>query len=337
MNTLKSYLESMFAKMPNTPEVRRAKDELWQMMEDKYNELLDEGKNENEAVGTVISEFGNLEELSKELGLEKEFSYQQESTKAEYADEPYFSTQETLSFEEVKQFVDAKIQHGFFVAIGVMFCIFSPVMPIISTSFHWPDAIGVTGMMILICVAVFLFVYSGIMMGKWDYIKNASWMIDYNTAQVLEGEKSRFRSTYAIRQTIGIILCVLCWIPSMIIDESPLGNVAEIENIGAVLLFVFVGIGVMMIVHNNMIMGAYDDLLKLNDKKYVSGNYVKNQKNERYINDTVATIMEVYWPTVTCVYLIWSFLSVDWHITWIIWPVAAIINAVIKTNLTIKE
>ena len=87
----------MFAKMPNTPEVRRAKDELWQMMEDKYNELLDEGKNENEAVGTVISEFGNLEELSKELGLEKEFSYQQESTKAEYADEPYFSTQETLT------------------------------------------------------------------------------------------------------------------------------------------------------------------------------------------------------------------------------------------------
>lgn len=337
MNTLKSYLESMFAKMPNTPEVRRAKDELWQMMEDKYNELLDEGKNENEAVGTVISEFGNLEELSKELGLEKEFSYQQESTKAEYADEPYFSTQETLSFEEAKQFVDAKIQHGFFIAIGVMFCIFSPIMPIISTSFHWPDVIGVTGMMILICVAVFLFVYSGIMIGKWDYIKNASWMIDYNTAQVLEGEKSRFRSTYAIRQTIGIILCVLCWIPSMIIDESPLGNVAEIENIGAVLLFVFVGIGVMMIVHNSMIMGAYDDLLKLNDKKYVSGSYVKHQKNERYINDTVATIMEVYWPTVTCVYLIWSFLSVDWHITWIIWPVAAIINAVIKTNLTIKE
>ena len=64
----------MFAKMPNTPEVRRAKNELWQMMEDKYNELINDGKNENEAVGTVISEFGNLEELSKELGLEKEIT-----------------------------------------------------------------------------------------------------------------------------------------------------------------------------------------------------------------------------------------------------------------------
>ena len=125
MNTLKSYLESMFAKMPNTPEMRRAKDELWQMMEDKYNELLDEGKNENEAVGTVISEFGNLEELSKELGLEKEFSYQQESTKAEYADEPYFSTQETLSFEEVfSDFNHLAINDGFSVAMSSTNCFF---------------------------------------------------------------------------------------------------------------------------------------------------------------------------------------------------------------------
>ena len=31
------------------------------MMEDKYTELKNEGKSENEAVGTVIAEFGNLD------------------------------------------------------------------------------------------------------------------------------------------------------------------------------------------------------------------------------------------------------------------------------------
>ena len=36
METIRNYLESMFANLPGTPEVRRAKDELWQMMEDKY-------------------------------------------------------------------------------------------------------------------------------------------------------------------------------------------------------------------------------------------------------------------------------------------------------------
>ena len=35
METIKSYLETMFANMPDTPEVIRAKSELFGMMEDK--------------------------------------------------------------------------------------------------------------------------------------------------------------------------------------------------------------------------------------------------------------------------------------------------------------
>ena len=57
MQAIRNYLETMFMNLPNTPEVLRAKEELWQMMEDKYTELKNEGKSENEAVGTVISDF----------------------------------------------------------------------------------------------------------------------------------------------------------------------------------------------------------------------------------------------------------------------------------------
>ena len=68
METIRNYLENMFLNLPNTPEVYKAKNELWQMMEDKYTELKAEGKSENEAVGIVISEFGNLDELAQDLG-----------------------------------------------------------------------------------------------------------------------------------------------------------------------------------------------------------------------------------------------------------------------------
>ena len=64
METIKNYLENMFSHLPNTPEVQKAKYELYQMMEDKYNELISEGKSDNEAIGIVISEFGNLDELA---------------------------------------------------------------------------------------------------------------------------------------------------------------------------------------------------------------------------------------------------------------------------------
>lgn len=43
METIKNYLENMFSHLPNTPEVQKAKYELYQMMEDKYNELISEG------------------------------------------------------------------------------------------------------------------------------------------------------------------------------------------------------------------------------------------------------------------------------------------------------
>ena len=69
MNTIKNYLESMFAQLPNTPEVWKAKDELWQMMEDRYTDLIADGKTENEAVGAVIAEFGNLEERAETSGI----------------------------------------------------------------------------------------------------------------------------------------------------------------------------------------------------------------------------------------------------------------------------
>ena len=72
MNTIRNYLDNMFRNLPNTEEVRKAKAELLSMMEDKFEELTNEGKTENEAVGIVISEFGNLDEVAQSIGLSME-------------------------------------------------------------------------------------------------------------------------------------------------------------------------------------------------------------------------------------------------------------------------
>ena len=72
MDTIRNYIENLFAGLPNRQDVLKAKEELLAMMEDKYSELKAEGKSENEAVGVVISEFGNIDELCKELGLNVE-------------------------------------------------------------------------------------------------------------------------------------------------------------------------------------------------------------------------------------------------------------------------
>jgi len=70
MDTIKTYLDNIFAAFPQTARVLAIKREMLAGMEEKYLELKREGKSENEAVGSVISNFGSIDEIVTELGIE---------------------------------------------------------------------------------------------------------------------------------------------------------------------------------------------------------------------------------------------------------------------------
>ncbi len=72
METIKNYIENMFLGYPKTEKIEKIKNDLLSNMEDKYNELKKSGKTENEAIGIVISEFGNIDEILNEVGIKVE-------------------------------------------------------------------------------------------------------------------------------------------------------------------------------------------------------------------------------------------------------------------------
>ena len=322
MQAIRNYLETMFMNLPNTPEVLRAKEELWQMMEDKYTELKNEGKSENEAVGTVISEFGNLDELAEELGI-----HQFMELPEVVAEQP----RRTITMEDTKQFLHDKARQAFQVAFGVLLCIVSPVGIIISDAVHINELIGVLALFLCIAVAVGMFVFSGISIKKWDFLKQEPCSLDFETTNYVHEKKDYNRGIFALFLVIGIGLCILSVIPVIIFGEINLHlQAVDLESMGAAFLLLFVAIGVFLIVYGSMIYGSFDELLKVNDVRTVGGNYVPEQK-EQYMTPAMATIMEVYWPTITCIYLIWSFLTFEWWVSWIIWPVAAIVHSILKS------
>ena len=322
MQAIRNYLETMFMNLPNTPEVLRAKEELWQMMEDKYTELKNEGKSENEAVGTVISEFGNLDELAEELGI-----HQFMELPEVVAEQP----RRTITMEDTKQFLHDKARQAFQVAFGVLLCIVSPVGIIISEAVHINELIGELALFLCIAVAVGMFVFSGISIKKWDFLKQEPCSLDFETTNYVHEKKDYNRGIFALFLVIGIGLCILSVIPVIIFGEINLHlQAVNLESMGAAFLLLFVAIGVFLIVYGSMIYGSFDELLKVNDVRTVGGNYVPEQK-EQYMTPAMATIMEVYWPTITCIYLIWSFLTFEWWVSWIIWPVAAIVHSILKS------
>lgn len=94
MEELREYLNRMFENVPESPEILRTKAELLQMMEDKYDGLMMEGLNAEEAKKTVIDEFGNFDEIIKELDIETTDNTSSSGNKAEETQEQA-STQDT--------------------------------------------------------------------------------------------------------------------------------------------------------------------------------------------------------------------------------------------------
>ncbi|SDM46518.1 permease prefix domain 1-containing protein [Lachnospira pectinoschiza] len=320
METIKSYLDAMFGNLPNTNEVKKAKAELLEMMEDKYNELKAEGKTDNEAVGTVISEFGNLDELASELGLEKEVEEtkeREENSKARF-----------LTKEEVKGYLSTRAKSALFVALGVFLCITSIIPPILSNvDFGVRSNANVAFMFVFVAVAVALFIISAMKSSKWSYIKDEPCKIDMLTTDYVKERKRNFELTNTICTSVGVMCFILSVVPAIVIDD---------DIISPALLFLIVGIGVFLIVYASIINASYSTVLNLNDEKTMSGEHAR-ASSVTYTSKKAEVILESYKTTVICIYLIISFLTFRWEVTWIIFPIAFLINKILRLNFIEEE
>ena len=162
METIKNYLESMFRGLPLTEKVMKAKSELLQMMEDKYTELIRSGKTENEAVGEVIQNFGNLDDLADDLGI-KEILYQTKYSEVQ---------RRKLSFEEVTEYFERKKLSALLKAAGIMFCIICVIFPIMADAMRINDIIGVVLMFLSVGVGVVLMVTANTVMEQWRFMRS---------------------------------------------------------------------------------------------------------------------------------------------------------------------
>ena len=356
METIKNYLDNMFGNLPVTAEVLKAKEELLQMMEDKYNELIEDGLADNAAIGTVISEFGNLDEISNELGINDIVSASCEDTRRE------------ITIGETKEFIEASKKKAFKIALGVAFCILSITGPIVASSFELKGAaegvitgFGVVFLFAMVAAGVIMFVYSSLNMKKWSFIDKEKCRLSSSTADYVKEEEEAYTPKYALKLSVGIALCIMSVIPPAFLGEieDVTSSPIDIGDFSAAIMFVFVAVGVFLIVDAANNKAAYDKLLrftrmklKVNNQTRVDENGNKyqavassetgnvyvyededNEDNVEYKSETAKLIMEIYWPVITCIYLCWSFMTFRWYISWIIWPLAAAVRSILKPIL----
>lgn len=323
METIRNYLESMFRGLPLTEKIMKAKSELLQMMEDKYTELIRSGKTENEAVGEVIQNFGNLEDLADDLGI-KDILHQTKYSEIQ---------RRKISFEEVTEYLEKMKRSAALRALGIMLCIICSVFPIMADGIREAnELVGVILMFLCVGFGVMLIVLSNTTMEQWRFIKTEPCSIDAVSIDYIKNRNRDFTASYSVMHSVGILLCVLCFVPAVILDEFS-GHFWD--NLSGAVLFIFVGFGVFLIVFSNSIKKTYKRLLGINDRTEFEES--EEKKVSKIHNSTIRAIMSAYWSVVTCIYLCVSFLTFKWYITWLIWPIAAAANTVIIALVKANE
>lgn len=138
-----------------------------------------------------------------------------------------------------------------------------------------------------------------------------------------DAEFKRLAQHYRVRSArntgISIALYIL---GAAVVVASALFQSERAAIIGVVILLVMAAFATGLLIFTNMSTPReYRDYIDMDDEDYD----VRTPEGKRMKN-----MMSLYWLAVTCVYLLWSFLSSSWHITWIIWPIAGVLYGIIK-------
>lgn len=332
MDIIRTYLDNMFLALPETPETLRAKQELSNMMEDKYNELKAAGKTENEAIGVVITEFGNLDELAAELHLKRS-----QNTDGGWEQAGYTEGPRLVGADEAEDYLAAGKKTAGRTALGTLFCIISPSILIYLTSLsslrssrlseNIASTAGLMGMFLLVGAAVTLFITGSAALHPYDYLKKEEFRLEFGTLSYLQELRGQFRSAYTVQITVGVMLCIFSIMPLIFVGTLYENN-EFLQSLTVCLLFFMVGAGVFLFVQAGMISNCYKVLLDSPENVSGSTPYIRRRKRKTAV---MKAIDDIFWLLATALYLGVSFYTMKWQITWIIWPIAGILHAIVQS------
>ena len=233
-------------------------------------------------------------------------------------------TVRAVSMEEASAFLGHNEKAAVTVSTGVMLCILSPVILIllggltetgkISLGEEPASIAGVIILLAIVACAVAMFLMTMMRGDRYSYLEKVSIDTAYGVSGMARERRSAYSETHSRLLITGIMLCVVSAIPLLFLQLSHYSNNTDMLPVtGVIVLLIMVAAGVKMIVLTCIRKGGYDKLLE-------EGDYTRlDKKASRYDG--------IYWAIATAVYLGWSFITMNWQFTWIVWPVAGVLYA----------
>ena len=314
MDTISNYVESIFADLPNTPELSEQKQAMLTKMQDKYQQLKAEGKSEHEAISTAIAAHGNIDDYTVS---------DIPTSPAEIPDNEVY-----LTPEQVDEYIDHRHHFAWAMATGVFLCIMGPASLFLGQylagyrdgqggrTSDLMDILTLVPLFIFVAAGVALFILYGMKEQQFE-LEEKRVQLDATTYARLKADHKAFRPRLAVAVAIGVALCILAPV-SMLLSVVLLG---EENGLSLVFLLSFIAIGVFLFIFYGIQDETYEKLLSI-------GEFAKDKAEK---NKVVGIVAGVVFPLAAAVYLIAGFVYYAWASAWINFPIVGILFGIFAT------
>lgn len=281
--------------------------------------------------GTSIPDLDKILKLSQIFGVSTDYLLKDEIEEignvevVDVIDEDRDTQIRKVSLDEANQYMELVEHVSKRIAAGVVGCVLSPVLLIlicglaetkmISMTEDMAAGVGVTVLLLMIAGSVAILILSGMKLEKYEYLEKELLDLEYGISGIVQTKQDSFEGIFKKCIASGVALCICCPVPLMIAAAFSASDIVFIFCVDILLLLV--ALAVYMFVWAGMINESYQKLLEEGD--YTREKKLENKKNEN--------LSKVYWCIVTAIYLGYSFVTMDWHRSWIVWPCAGVLFA----------
>lgn len=275
-----------------------------------------------------VPELSKILQLSQIFGVSTDYllkdeiqepatNYDKDDLPTEEAASRYVSMAGARAFLEASQIAAPKISLGVALAIlSPLPVLFMTAPPLLEKFNLTEDAGGILGVIltiIMIAIAVAILVMTSLRMAKYDYLEKENIETEYGVMGLAQQLEQKQNPQYTTLTVTGIALLVLCPLPILI--SEGLFPEANLDNFAVMILLCLVALGVYILVRINVIRNSFHKLLEEEDFS----------RREKRLDKTTEKTAAIYWPTVLAIFLGYSFITRRWDISWVIWPLAALL------------
>jgi len=229
-----------------------------------------------------------------------------------------------ITLEQALKYVENKMEVSSLITKGVVLCLCS-VIPLFfflamaeTNRLNLPDdmaaGLGVLGILIMVSIGVSFFIKINQYESGLATIDNERFELAYGVHSVFQEKLEKFRPRYNLRLSIAIFLFIISFVPLMFSAMFFKGEGTTLMML--IVLMLIIAIGIYILIPVSARYDAYNNILKDHE-------VTEKSKREKRTEKLAA----FYWPLLTAIFLGWSLWTMNWGVTWIIWPVGAVLFA----------